>query len=204
MAQLHPKRPGRPGPPVRLGAFFRARDLDRGGASRRDLAVWLRRKEVEQVDRGLYRRRAAPVTEHETMVEVAARLPEAVICLISALEFHDIGTQNPRAIWLAVERKARKPRLPNTRVRVLWFSTRMMRYGVHTHDLGGVPVRVTSPARTVVDCFRYRNKVGLDVAIEALRDVLRSRKATPAELMRAAEVCRARTLLLPYLEALLS
>ena len=133
---------------------------------------------------------------------VAAAIPNAVVCLLTALRYHEIGTQSPRDIWLALDRKARKPVHPPSRVRIVRFSGPMLTYGVYQRSALGVPFRITSPARTVVDCFRYRNKYGLDVALEALDDVLRSRAATVGEIMRAAEACRARTVLRTYLEAL--
>ncbi len=122
---------------------------------------------------------------------VASAAPGAIICLLSALTFHGIGTQVPHEIWIAIDRKARKPaRLP-AKARVVRFSGAMLTYGVETKAILGVPVRVTSPARTVVDCFRYRRKLGLDIALEALRDVRRAQMASVDQIMRAAEACRA-------------
>jgi predicted transcriptional regulator of viral defense system len=138
----------------------------------------------------------------ETVAMVASAVPGGILCLLSALQIHEIGTQSPHEVWIALDRKARKPtRLP-AKVRVVRFSGSMLTYGIQTRSTLGVSVRVTSPARTVVDCFRYRNKIGLDVALEALRDAVRTRKATVDEIMRAAEVCRARTVMRTYLEAL--
>jgi len=114
----------------------------------------------------------------------------------------EIGTQSPHEVWIALDRKARKPsRLP-AQVRFVRFSGPMLSYGILAREVLGVPVRITSPARTVVDCFRYRSKLGIDIALEALRDTVRSHKATVDEIVRAAEVCRASTVLRPYLEAL--
>ena len=132
---------------------------------------------------------------------VAAAIPNAVVCLLTALQFHEVGTQTPHEIWIALDRKARRPTHPPARVRVVRFSGRMLTYGVLRRSALGVPFRITSPARTVVDCFRYRKKFGLDVALEALDDTLRSRSATVDQIVRAAEVCRARTVLRTYLEA---
>lgn len=138
----------------------------------------------------------------ETIAMVASAVPHAIVCLLSALRVHDIGTQSPHQVWLAIDRKARKPaRLP-ARVRIVRYSGQMLSYGVTTRPIQGVDVRLTTPARTVVDCFRYRNKIGLDVAMEALRDAVRSRKAMVSEIERAAEVCRIRSVIGPYLEAL--
>jgi predicted transcriptional regulator of viral defense system len=159
---------------------------------------------VEKVGPGLYRLAAAEPSEFETIAMVASAVPGGIICLLSALRLHGIGTQAPHEVWLALDRKARKPaRLP-ARVRIVRFSGAMLTYGVESRPILGVPLRVASPARTVVDCFRYRKKLGVDVALEALRDAVRSRKATVDEIARAAEVCRARTVMKPYLEALAS
>ncbi len=182
-----------------IGAFFRPRDLEIPFAELQRLVA---AGTVEKVGSGLYRLAAAEPSEFETLAMVASAVPGGIICLLSALRLHGIGTQAPHEVWLALDRKARKPaRLP-ARVRIVRFSGAMLTYGIETHLILGVPVRVTSPARTVVDCFRYRSKLGLDVALEALRDAVRSRTATADEIMRAAEVCRARTVLKTYLEAL--
>ena len=114
------------------------------------------------------------------------------------------GTESPHEVWIAIDRKARRPARTPAQVRVVRFSKAMLTYGVVRRPMLGVPVSITSPARTVVDCFRYRNKFGLDTALEALRDALRQRLTTVDEIMRAASVCRARTVLEPYVDAVLS
>jgi len=162
----------------------------------------LRRAEIERVARGLYRLRDAPISELETIAAVSKRIPGAIVCLLTALHVHGIGTQAPRDVWIAIGTKARKPRVAGLPVRVVRFSGPMLGYAIETREVLGVPVRITSSARTVVDCFRYRRKIGLDVALEALREVLRTRKATVDEIGRVAEVCRAETVVAPYLEAL--
>jgi predicted transcriptional regulator of viral defense system len=156
---------------------------------------------IERVSRGLYRLRDAEMTEHYSIAAVCARAPRAVVCLLSALNIHGIGTQVPHEVWIAIDRKARKPGTMPVKIRVVRFSGAMLKTGIVTRRILGVPVRLTSPARTVVDCFRYRNKFGLDVALEALRDTLRSKLATVDEIMRAAAACRARTVMRTYLEA---
>jgi predicted transcriptional regulator of viral defense system len=185
-----------------LGAFFRPRDLEEIGISFADLQKYVGVGTVEKVGPGLYRLAAAKPDELETIAMVASAVPRGIICLLSALRVHNIGTQSPHEIWLALDRKARKPAKLPVRVRIVRFSGAMLTYGVQERPILGVPVRVTSPARTVVDCFRYRRKLGLDVALEALREALRSRAATVDEITRAAEVCRARTIVQTYLEAL--
>ncbi len=197
-----------PSPPASLPPevpdLFRARDLPDLGIPRHRLPALLASGEVERISRGLYRVQAAAATEHETLAAVAKRVPHAIVCLLTALHVHGIGTQAPREVWLAVDRKARKPTLDGLPVRIVRFSKQMLHYGVVTREIQGVEVRITSPPRTVVDCFRYRNKIGLDVALEALRDALRSRHATVDEIVRAAEVCRISTVIQPYLEAVVA
>ena len=187
-----------------LGAFFRPRDVAPLGVTFRHLQRLVSTRSVEKVGPGLYRLAAVAPTEFETLAMVASAVPRGIICLLSALRVHGIGTQAPHAVWLAIDRKARKPTRVATRLRVVRFSGAMLTYGVITRRFLGVEARLTSPARTVVDCFRYRNKIGLDVAIEALGDATRSRAATVDEVVRAAEVCRARTVIEPYLHALAS
>ena len=183
--------------------FFRPRDLEPLGVTFRDLQGLVNSGAVEKVATGLYRLASAHPTENETLAMVASSMPRGIVCLLSALRFHGIGTQSPHEVWIALNYKARKPsRLPTRGVRFVRFSGPMLTYGVMTRSILGVPVHITSPARTVVDCFRYRNKIGLDVATEALREAVRMRVATVDEIVRAAEFCRARTVLRPYLEAL--
>ncbi|MBI2605042.1 MAG: transcriptional regulator [Deltaproteobacteria bacterium] len=185
-----------------LGIYFRPRDLEPLAVSFQDLQRLVAAGKVDKVGRGLYRLAATQADELETIAMVASAVPGGIICLLSALRIHGIGTQAPHEVWIALARKARKPARPVTRLRVVRFSGAMLTYGIQTHPVLGVPVRVTSLARTVVDCFRYRNKLGLDVALEALREVVRSRATTIDEIVRAAEVCRARTVMRTYLEAL--
>jgi predicted transcriptional regulator of viral defense system len=184
---------------ARVGAFFRPRDLLPLGVSFRQLQRLAAEGTVEKLGAGLYR-----LNELETIAMVACAAPNAIVCLLTALSVHGIGTQSPHEVWIALDRKGRKPRRVPSRLRIVRFSGAMLTYGVVQRTMLGVPVSITSPARTVVDCFRYRNKVGIDVAMEALRDAVRSRITTVSEIVRAAEVCRARTVMRTYLEALAS
>jgi predicted transcriptional regulator of viral defense system len=185
-----------------LGAFFRPRDIGPLGVTFRQLQKLVADGAVEKIGGGLYRLSEIEPTELETIAMVASAAPNVIVCLLTALRIHEIGTQSPHEVWIALDRKSRKPaRLP-TRVRIVRFSGVMLTYGVIRRSMLGVSVSITSPARTVVDCFRYRKKVGIDVAMEALRDAVRSRKTTVDEISRAAEVCRIRTVIGPYLEAL--
>ncbi len=129
------------------------------------------------------------------------RVPHGLICLLSALRFHDLTTQNPSRIWLAIDRKARAPREPELPLQIVRFSGPALSEGVEEHAVDGVPVRVYSSAKTVADCFEYRRKIGLDVALEALREYLHSRRGSIDELWRYAGVCRVQNVMRPYLEA---
>ncbi len=187
-----------------IGAFFRPRDVDPLGVSYRQLRRCVSTGVVEDLGGGLYRLAEIAPTERETVAMIAAAVPHAIVCLMTALRVHDIGTESPHEVWIAIDRKARRPARPPAQVRVVRFSKAMLTYGVVRRTMLGVPVSITSPARTVVDCFRYRNKFGLDTALEALRDALDRRLATVDEIMRAASVCRARTVIEPYVQAILA
>ena len=185
-----------------IGAFFRPRDVKSLGVTYHQIQRMVADGRLEKAGPGLYRLSDADVTEMETIAMVASAVPHAIVCLLSALRVHDIGTQSPRQVWLAIDRKARKPTRTPAAIRVVRFSGQMLTYGVSTQSIQGVSVRITTPARTVVDCFRYRNKIGLDVALEALKDAVHSKKAMVSEIDRAAEVCRIRTVMAPYLASL--
>lgn len=184
-------------------AFFRQRDAAVAGIHSRQLRRLVDDGAVERVARGLYRFADADVTEHYTHAAVCARVPAGIVCLLTALRIHEIGTQVSRHAWIAIPHKARTPCIPELPVRVIRFSGASLQYGVEDTLFEGVPARITSPARTVVDCFRFRRLVGKDVALEALRDAYYERKASVGQIWRAAEVCRAKSLVGPVLEALL-
>lgn len=187
---------------VRKAGVFRPRELDRVRIPREYLRQARDRGLVRQVGRGLYVAEGGPVTEHHTLVEAAKRVPHGVVCLLSALRFHDLTTQAPREVWLAVGHKARRPRVDYPPIRIVHFSGEALAYGIKEERLEGVTVRVFDPAKTVADCFKFRNKIGLEVALEALRDCYRRRKATMDELFMAAKVCRVEKVMQPYLESL--
>ena len=188
--------------PAGIGAFFRPRDVLPLGVSFRQLQRFVATGTAEKLGGGLYRLSEVEPNELETIAMVASAAPNAIVCLLTALRVHEIGTQSPHEVWIALDRKSRKPRRIPARVRIVRFSRAMRTYGVVKRSMLGVQVSITSPARTVVDCFRYRYKVGIDVAMEALRDAVRSRITTVDQISRAAEMCRIRTVIGPYLEAL--
>ena len=142
------------------------------------------------------------MTEHYSLAEACKRIPGGVICLLSALRFHEITTQSPFEVWIAVAVKARAPIVDSLQLQVVCFSGRALSDGVLEQTLEGVRVRVFNPAKTVADCFKYRNKIGRDLAVEALRECLSHRKATPDEIWRYAKNCRVTEVIRPYLEAM--
>jgi predicted transcriptional regulator of viral defense system len=158
---------------------------------------------IVSITRGRYRLAGLPPLGNPDLVAVASAAPKGVICLISALAFHGITTQVPHQVDLALANKGNRPRLKYPPVRVFWFSGPAFSEGIQTHVLDGVNVRVYSPAKTVADCFKYRNKIGLDIALEALRLCRRQRQATVDELMGCARTCRVANVIRPYLEAML-
>lgn len=181
---------------------LRPRDLDRHRIPRTHLQRLLRRGEIDRVGRGLYMRAGADVTEHHSLVEVAKRVPEGVVCLLSALRFHGLTTQNPWEIWLAIKQKAWRPKDMPVALRIVHLSPPAFLAGVEEHVVEGVTLRVYSAAKTVADCFKFRNKIGLDVALEALRDYRRKHRAGLDDLWRFAKICRVTSVIRPYMEAL--
>lgn len=172
----------------RLGAFFRPSQVADAGITRDQLRTLVRRGAVEHAGRGLYRMADAEPTEHYSLAMACARVPNSIVCLLSALRVHGIGTQSPAAIWIGIPHKARMPRLPELRLRVVRFSGPAWTFGVKETAFEGVPARITAPARTVVDCFRFERLIGPEAAMEALQDGLQQRKVTIAELARVEEI----------------
>lgn len=187
---------------ARAAGILRSRDLAAHGIAREHLRRLHQRGRLERVARGLYALPGSQATQHRSLAEAAKRVPQGVVCLLSALRFHGLTTQAPFEVWLAIDPKARRPQVADLPLRIVRFSGPALDEGVEQHVIDGVPVRVYSPAKTVADLFKYRNKIGLDVALEALRDAWRGRRMTMAELWRYAQVCRVSTIMRPYLEAL--
>ena len=188
---------------VQKAGILRASDLVPLGIPRKYLGRLCAAGVLVRVGHGLYMTSAVPETVHLGLVQAAKLVPKGVVCLLSALRFHEIGTQLPHEVWVALDRKAARPRVAaSMRIRIVRFSGKALVEGVEVHEIEGVPVHVYNPAKTVADCFKYRNKIGLDVALEALREVLRQRKCTSDELWRYAGICRVSTVMRPYLEAM--
>lgn len=157
--------------------------------------------EIARIGRGLYALPGREVGESEALVQVAKRVPEGVVCLLTALRFHELTDQNPSKVWLAIDRKARQPQLDWPPLEVVWWSTKLLAYGVKVKAIDGVPVKVTNAAKTVADCIKYRNKIGIDVAVQAIRDYRRTRRSVD-DLFAAAKFCRVERTLRTYLEAM--
>jgi len=178
-----------------------ARELGAAGIHRQVLSRLVESGELERVVRGVYRLPEHPLTEHHGLAMVGAVVPHGVICLLSALQFHGIGTQLPSEVWIAIDRRARRPALKYPPLRVVRYSGAALTEGAESHRVEGQTVRVYNVAKTVADCFKYRNKIGLDVALEALREARRAKKASADALWRYAKINRVANVIRPYLEA---
>lgn len=182
--------------------LVRPAELEAVGISRRWLYRLVREGLVERQARGVYATSRHPLTAEHALAQVAKRVPAGVFCLLTALRFHGLTTQNPTDVWIAIPVKARRPRLDYPRLRVARFSGQALTEGIETHRIEGVQVRLYSAAKTVADCFRYRNKIGVDVAVEALRDYQRDHRGGGTELAHFARVCRVTRVMQPYLDAI--
>ena len=187
---------------VRSLGLIRPRDLEPIGIPRISLTRAVRRGQLERVGRGLYGLPGRQVSAHGVLAEVARRVPKGVVCLLSALRFHGLTTQAPFEVWLAIENKAITPKLDYPPLRIVRFSGAALTEGVEEHVVDDVTVRITCIAKTVADCFKYRNKIGLDVALEALREAWQEKRMTSDDLWRYAKVCRVANVMRPYLDSL--
>ena len=185
----------------RLG-IVRPADLAAHGVSRGQLYGLVRQGLVARQARGIYVAKSHAYTAEHALAHVAKRVPHGVLCLLTALRLHGLTTQAPAEVWIALPEKARKPQLDYPRLRVARFSGPALTDGIEIHRIEGVEVRVYSAAKTVADCFKYRNKVGIDVAVEALRDFSRHHRGGATELARFARICRVTRVMQPYLDAI--
>ncbi len=157
---------------------------------------------LSRVGRRLYTLADHSPSENHTLAQVAKRVPDAVFCLLTALRFHGLTTQSPHEVWIALPASARKPRLDYPKLPIARFSGKALTMGIEVQRVEGVAIRIYSPAKTVADCFKYRNKLGIDVAVEALRDFTRRYRGGADELARYARVCRVARVMQPYLDAI--
>ncbi len=183
--------------------IVRPRDLARHGIPVAALRHLYLQGRIRRAGRGIYLLPDTDLTEHHSLAEASKRVPHGVICLLSALEFHRLGSQAPFQVWMAIDRKARFPQVDYPPLHIVRFSGAALAEGVDERTIESVPVRVYNPAKTVADCFKYRNKIGLDVGLEALREGLRERRFSPDELWHYAQICHVARVMQPYLEALL-
>ncbi len=187
---------------VKKSGVLRPRDLDAYGIPRTYLGRLLAAGKLHRIGRGLYVLPDSGVSEHRSLAEACKRVPKGVVCLLSALRFHELTTQAPFEVWLAIGEKAWRPRVDYPPLRIVRFSSVALESGAEEHQIEGVTISVFTPAKTVADCFKYRNKIGLDVAVEALRECWRSRRCTMDELWKYAKVCRVQNVMRPYLESI--
>jgi len=187
---------------VRKAGVLRPRDLDAYGIPRTYLSRLVSAGKLQRIGRGLYVLPGRNVSEHRSLAEACKRVPKGVVCLLSALRYHELTTQAPFEVWLAIGGKAWRPRVDYPPLRIVRFSSAALESGIEEYQVEGVTVPVFTPAKTVTDCFKYRNKIGLDVAIEALRECWRSQRCTMDELWKYAKVCRVQNIMRPYLESI--
>ena len=178
------------------------RELAQAGIHSQVLSRLVAGRKLERIARGLYRLPDQALTEHHGLAIAGAAVPHGVVCLLSALQYHGIGTQLPSEVWMAIDRRARRPVLRYPPLRIVRYTGAALTEGAESHRLEGREVRVYNVAKTLADCFKYRNKIGLDVALEALREAWRARRFKMDELDRYAAICRVHRVMRPYLEAL--
>jgi predicted transcriptional regulator of viral defense system len=182
--------------------LLRPRDLQSAGIPRVYLKQLVDRGELLKTGRGLYVRADAALTENHSLAEAAKLVPKGVVCLLSALRFHGLTTENPAEVWMAIPRGTRPPRSSTPSLRIARFSAPMMTTGIERHLIQGVSVPIYSVAKTIADCFRFRHRIGVNIAVEALRDAWRHKRTTSEELWRCAEICRVLNVMRPYFESL--
>lgn len=188
---------------ARQRKIFRASEVEQNlGISRMYLTRLIEEGRLERVGYGLYTLRDNELIAEQSIIEVAARSPSAVICLLSALRFHDLTTQNPFEVWIAIPRSVRYPKAMPSRTRIFRFARSVYEPGIESHTIDGIDLKVYSPAKTIADCFYYQKTVGLDICIEALRDAWRQRKVTMEQLYHFAKIRNVQGSMLPYLNTL--
>lgn len=185
------------------GGLLRMAQAIRAGIHRDTLRVMVAQGELEKISRGLYQLVDAPLHSHPDLAIVAAKVPEGVICLISALAFHELTTQIPHEVYLAIDRNSEPPRIDYPPVRTFRFSGLAYSEGIETHKIGPVALRVYSREKTLADCFKFRNKIGLDTCLEALRTYRQQRRFDSDAVLRFAAVCRVTNVMRPYVESVL-
>lgn len=187
---------------VRQKGVLRSRDLNTTTIPRVYLSRLIATGQLERAGRGLYRRPSAAMSESESMVTVATRVPKAIFCLMTALQFHELTTQLPRQVWIAMPRGSHAPKIDYPPLKMVQFSGDAYEYGVEVFVRDKVKLRVYGVAKTIADCFKHRNKIGLDVALEALKNARAQKKASAEHLWHFSKICRVANVMRPYLEAI--
>jgi predicted transcriptional regulator of viral defense system len=182
--------------------LIRASDLNAIDAPRVVLTRLTAAGQLERIGRGLYRLPDTPSSEHESLVTIATKVPQAVFCLLTALQFHELTTQLPRQVWIAMPRGSHPPRINYPPIKMVQFTGDAYTAGVEEFARDGVKLRIYSVAKTVSDCFKHRNKIGLDVALEALKDARTRNKASAEDIWHFAKICRVANVMRPYLESI--
>lgn len=184
----------------RLGVL-RLRDARAEGIHPEVLRRLARQGQLVKIARGIYAPASADLSTHHDLALASARVPHGTICMLSALSYHEIGTQLPHEVWMMIDRRSRKPRIDRPAMRFVLASGPALALGIEQVEINGATVRIFNPAKTVVDCFRYRRHIGLEAAIEAMRETLRQRRGTPSQIDEYARQCRVASVIRPYLEA---
>lgn len=187
---------------IKKKRIVRAGEVVAAGIPANYLTRLVGRGQLQKIGRGIYAAVTLPASENISLLEVSRKAPNAVICLLSSLKFYEIGTQVPHEVWIAIDVKAWPPRIDTPAVHIVRFSGAALSYGIEKKRIDGMVIRIFNPAKTVADCFKFRNKIGMDVALEALRDCYRQKKASIDEIWEAAKVCRVANVMRPYLESL--
>jgi predicted transcriptional regulator of viral defense system len=182
--------------------MIHSRELSKVGIDTKTLTRMITEGKIHRIARGLYTSVDYIPGTYHSLIEANKLVGNGVICLLSALSFYEIGTQNPSEVWIAIQRKARMPQIEDYPIRVSRFSGQAFSEGVERITIDNVKIEIFNIPKTIADCFKYRNKIGLEVAVEALKDVLRNKRATVDELLHYAEICRVRNVITPYMESL--
>ena len=180
--------------------MIRVRDLIEHGIHPEYLRRLCEKGLLIKMGRGIYIPADTEISQNIGLAQVAKRVPHGIVCLLSALQFHNLGTQSPFEVWIAVERKSARPHIDYPPLRIVRFSGIALTEGIEKHQIDGVEVKIFNKAKTIADCFKYRNKIGLDVAMEALKDCRQQRLCTNDQLWKYAKICRVANVMMPYLE----
>ena len=180
--------------------MIRVRDIIEHGIHPEYLRRLCEKGLLIKMGRGIYIPADTEISQNVGLAQVAKRVPHGVVCLLSALQFHNLGTQSPFEVWIAVERKSARPHIDYPPLRIVRFSGIALTEGIEKHQIDGVEVRIFNKAKTIADCFKYRNKIGLDVAMEALKDCRQQSLCTNDQLWKYAKICRVANVMMPYLE----